>query len=127
MKNSVGLVCRKNIKADSDADVIKLMKNAGAILLCITNMSELGLWIETSNRVYGKTKNPYDIRRISGSVGGEASLISGCGSLIGLGTDFGGGIRLSASFNGIFAHKPTNGKYYLSVILLFYYAWYDNG
>ena len=119
MKNSVGLVCRKSIKADNDADVIKLMKNAGAILLCITNMSELGLWIETSNRVYGTTKNPYDIRRIAGgSAGGEASLISGCGSLIGLGIDFNGGIRLSASFNGIFAHKPTNGKITNSSLLI---------
>lgn len=109
MKNTVGLVCRKSSKAEEDAEVIKLMKNAGAILLCITNMSELGLWIETSNCLHGKTRNPYDIRRISGG-GGEACLISSCGSLIGLGVDFNGILRLSASFNGIFAHKPTNGK-----------------
>ena len=116
MKNAVGLVSRKYIKAEDDADIVRLMKNAGAIFLCITNTSELGLWIETNNCVYGKTRNPYDIRRIvGGSAGGEASLISACGSLIGLGTDFTGGLRLSASFNGIFAHKPTNGKF------IFYY------
>ena len=64
MKFSSGLVCRKNIKAEEDADVIKQMKKAGAILLCTTNVSELGLYYESSNHVNGQTKNPYDTRRM---------------------------------------------------------------
>ncbi len=44
MQFSSGLVCRKHLKAEEDADVIKNMKNAGAILLCTTNISELGLY-----------------------------------------------------------------------------------
>ena len=48
MQFSSGLVCRKHIKAEEDADVVKLMKNAGAILLCTTNVSEIGLYYEVN-------------------------------------------------------------------------------
>jgi fatty acid amide hydrolase 2 len=110
MCNSAGLVNRKDVKANRDADAIKLMRKAGAILLCITNISELGLWFETNNHVHGRTFNAYDTRRmVGGSSGGEACLISACGSLIGIGSDLSGGVRISACLNGIFAHKPTNG------------------
>ena len=47
---------------------------------------------------------------MGGSSGGEGCLISAMGSLIGIGSDIGGSIRLPAVFNGIYGHKPTNGK-----------------
>lgn len=112
LNNSTGVVCRKHIKAPDDADVIKLMKKAGAILLCVTNVSELGLWYESANHVYGQTNNVYDTRRqVGGSSGGEGCVISACGSLIGIGSDVGGSIRIPAFFNGIFGQKPTNGNF----------------
>ena len=43
--------------------------------------------------------------------GGEGSIISAAGSVIGIGSDVGGSIRLPAYFNGIFGHKPTQCKY----------------
>jgi fatty acid amide hydrolase 2 len=61
---STGLVARKGLKAEEDAEVIELMRESGAILLCVTITSELGLWFESSNRVYGRCKNPYDPSRI---------------------------------------------------------------
>ena len=69
MRNSAGLVCRKHIRAEHDADIIKLMRQAGAILLCLTNTSELNLWFEASNKLYGRSFNPYDIRRMVGGSG----------------------------------------------------------
>jgi fatty acid amide hydrolase 2 len=109
---STGLVLRKDLKAEHDAYVVRLMKESGAILTCVTITSELGLWLESSNYVYGKSKNPYDTRRMTGgSSGGEAALISACGSLIGVGNDIAGSIRMPAFFNGIYGHKPTNGKF----------------
>jgi fatty acid amide hydrolase 2 len=108
---SAGQVLRKNIKAKEDAEVVKRMREiGGAIPICVTVTSELGFWFESSNHVYGRSKNPYDQRRmIGGSSGGEGALISACGGLVGIGSDIGGSIRMPAVFNGIFGHKPSNG------------------
>ena len=68
------------------------------------------MWMETHNRVYGRTGNPYDPRRIAGgSSGGEGAIIGAGGSPFGLGADVGGSIRMPAFFNGVFGHKPTPG------------------
>lgn len=81
MRYTAGLVKRKNIIGQFDADVVCLMKKAGAIILAVTNVSELCMWWESNNHVYGRSCNPYDNRRITGgSSGGEViqtiSLIS---------------------------------------------------
>ena len=77
LKNTAGLVKRKNIVADFDADVVSLMKKAGAIILAVTNVSELCMWWESNNNVYGRSRNPYDTRRtVGGSSGGEVILIT---------------------------------------------------
>ena len=86
------------------------VKDAGAILLAITNVPELALWWESSNKLYGRTNNPYDVRRTpGGSSGGEGALIAAAGSVIGLGNDVGGSLRVPAVFCGIFGLKPGPG------------------
>lgn len=62
MHQTAGLVERKNTIADKDADVIKLMRSAGAIPLALTNVSELAMWWESNNCLFGITKNPYNTR-----------------------------------------------------------------
>lgn len=85
------------------------MRDAGAIVLAVTNVPEAVMWCETSNTIYGRTNNPYDIRRTcGGSSGGEGALIAAAGSMIGLGSDVGGSIRIPAAFNGVFGLKPTS-------------------
>lgn len=71
MPNSSGLVNRRNVIATSDATVVSRLKQAGAIPLGVTNCSELCMWYESSNRVYGRTNNPYDLQRIVGGSSGE--------------------------------------------------------
>ncbi|KAK6626656.1 hypothetical protein RUM44_009132 [Polyplax serrata] len=103
-----GLVARKGVKGKEDAEVVRLMKKAGGILLGVTNIPELNLWFESRNHLYGQTSNPYNTNRtVGGSSGGEAGIISACGSPIGIGTDIGGSVRMPAFFCGIFGHKPT--------------------
>jgi len=86
------------------------VKDAGAILLAITNVPELALWWESSNKLYGRSNNPYDVRRTpGGSSGGEGALIAAAGSVIGLGNDVGGSLRVPAVFCGIFGLKPGPG------------------
>lgn len=88
--NSAGLVDRKDTIASKDADVVENLRQAGAIPIAVTNCSELCMWWETANNVYGRTNNPYDTSRIAGgSSGGEGAIISAAGSVCGVGSDVG--------------------------------------
>ncbi|XP_052528955.1 fatty-acid amide hydrolase 2 [Tympanuchus pallidicinctus] len=110
MPNTSGLVKRLCVIAATDAVVVGRMKQAGAIPLGVTNCSELCMWFESSNKVYGCTNNPYDLQHIAGgSSGGEGSALAAACSVIGVGSDIGGSIRMPAFFNGVFGHKPTTG------------------
>ena len=110
MPNTAGLVARTGLVADRDATAVSRLRAAGAIPLGVTNISELCMWMESNNRVYGRTNNPYDTTRTcGGSSGGEGSIIAAAGTPFGLGSDIGGSIRMPAFFNGIFGHKPTGG------------------
>jgi len=66
MPNSAGLVARADYRATRTAPVAKRLLDAGAILLGLTNTSELTMWIESDNRLYGRTNNAYDDARIAG-------------------------------------------------------------
>jgi fatty acid amide hydrolase 2 len=110
MPNTGGLVARAGQPAGRDAVAVSRLRSAGAIPLGVTNVSELCMWLESDNRVYGRTNNPYDHRRIvGGSSGGEGAIIAAGGSPFGLGSDIAGSIRLPSFFNGVFGHKPTGG------------------
>src|SRR5688572_19259928 len=61
-----GLVARRDHVAERAAPAVQRLLDAGAIPLGLTNTSELTLWVETDNRVYGRTNNPYDLRRTAG-------------------------------------------------------------
>ena len=88
--HSAGLVDRKETIAEDDATVVKYLRQAGAIPIAMTNCSELCMWWETSNNVYGRTNNPYDTSKIAGgSSGGEGGIISAAGSVCGVGSDVG--------------------------------------
>lgn len=85
--------------------------SAGAIPFVYSNVPEGVMWIESENTLYGRTSNAYDTRKgVGGSSGGEGALISSGASVIGIGSDIGGSIRIPAMFNGIFGLKPTPHK-----------------
>lgn len=110
MPNTSGLLSRKGFLATKDAAAVARLRAAGAIPLGVTNVSELCMWLESNNRVYGRSNNPYDpSRTVGGSSGGEGAIVAACGSPFGLGSDIGGSIRLPAFFNGVFGHKPSSG------------------
>jgi len=110
MPNSAGLVARRHLRATEDAVAVGRLRAAGAIPLGVTNTSELCMWLESNNRLYGRTGNAYDRSRIAGgSSGGEGALVGSGASPFGLGSDVAGSIRLPAFFNGVFGHKPSGG------------------
>ncbi|HUS67432.1 MAG TPA: amidase [Kofleriaceae bacterium] len=110
MRKTSGLLSRRHIVAGRDGTAVKRLKGAGLIPLGVTNVSELMMWMETFNHIYGRTNNPYDpSRTVGGSSGGEGAVVGAGGSPMGLGADIGGSIRMPAFFNGVFGHKPTGG------------------
>jgi fatty acid amide hydrolase 2 len=110
MPQSAGLVARKDCLATVSAPAVQRLLDAGAIALGVTNTSELTLWIETSNRLYGRTNNPYDrARTAGGSSGGEGAAVGSGASPFGLAADIAGSIRVPALFCGVFGHKPSSG------------------
>lgn len=110
LRHTAGLYKRRALRANEDADCVAQLRAAGAIPLAVTNVSELCMWWESNNTVYGRTRNPYNTNHIvGGSSGGEGCLQAAAGSPLGIGTDIGGSIRMPAFFNGIFGHKPSRG------------------
>ena len=109
MTTTGGLGYRAGSREKKDAEVIRRLRAEGAIILGKTNTPALCFCQETDNKHYGRTNNPWDIRRTSGgSSGGEGSLIAAGGAAVGLGADIGGSIRFPAHFNGIVGFKSGN-------------------
>lgn len=71
MPFTTGLVSRRGVVATVDAPPVALLKRAGAIPLGVTNTSELCMWLESHNHIYGITNNPYDLERIPGGSSGQ--------------------------------------------------------
>ena len=106
-----GTRLRAGFIAREDAVLVTRLRNAGAIVLGVTNTPELLMAWETDNLLYGRTNNPWDLERTSGgSSGGEAAAIAAGMSAGGVGSDGGGSIRVPAHFTGICGLKPTPGR-----------------
>jgi Asp-tRNA(Asn)/Glu-tRNA(Gln) amidotransferase A subunit family amidase len=98
-------------RPNADAEIVRRLRGAGAIILGTTNCPEFLMAYETDNRLYGRTCNPWDLARTAGgSSGGEAAAIAGGLSAGGLGSDGGGSVREPAHFSGICAMKSTPGR-----------------
>lgn len=72
MPNAAGLISRANVISSVDAPAVGLLRRAGAIPIGVTNTSELCMWLESNNHLYGITNNPYDLERIAGGSSGLA-------------------------------------------------------
>lgn len=110
MRQTAGLAALADHIPAADATAVARMRAAGLIPLAVTNVSELCMWMESNNTIYGRTHNPFALdRTVGGSSGGEAAIVSALGAPLGLGSDVGGSIRMPAFFCGIYGHKPSGG------------------
>jgi Asp-tRNA(Asn)/Glu-tRNA(Gln) amidotransferase A subunit family amidase len=90
-----------------DAVVIESLRSAGAILLGKTNIPEFAFHYDSNNLVYGATLNPHDrSRSVGGSSGGEGAALASGMSAFGVGSDYGGSIRVPCHFCGVVGIKP---------------------
>ena len=99
-----------NVTAD-DCPAVERLRKAGMILVGRTNTPEQGWKGVTDNRVFGITRNPWDLKLTpGGSSGGTAAAVAAGMGAIGVGTDGGGSLRIPASFCGVFGFKPSFGR-----------------
>ncbi len=95
--------------AESDAVLVRNLKQAGAIILGKTNLLEYAYGAVHPD--FGQTNNPWDPRRTSGgSSGGSAAAVAAGLCFAAVGTDTGGSIRIPASYCGVTGLKPTFGR-----------------
>jgi amidase len=106
-----GSKLREGFVASQDAPLVSRLRQAGAIILGVTNTPEMLMAWETDNLLYGRTNSPWDLERTpGGSSGGEAAAIAAGMSAGGVGSDGGGSIRVPAHFSGVCGLKPTPGR-----------------
>jgi len=94
--------------AERDSAMLTMLREAGAVVLGRTNLSQTMLYVEARNPLFGQTANPWSAAHApGGSSGGEAAAIAAGMSPLGVGTDIGGSIRTPAAFCGIAGIKPS--------------------
>ncbi|MEO0334111.1 MAG: amidase family protein, partial [Bacteroidota bacterium] len=110
LKVSNGHPAYRNFIASEDAELVKRLKQAGAIILGKTNVPLFSIDWQATNWWNGTTNNPYDLSRVpGGSSGGAAAAVAAGFSPLELGGDQGGSIRVPAHFCGICGLRPTEG------------------
>jgi len=105
---TLGLTAWRDKRATRDAAFVTLLREAGAVILGRTNLSQTMLFAESRNPLFGQTANPFSLRHTpGGSSGGEAAAVAAGMSPLGIGTDIGGSLRSPAHFSGVCTIKPT--------------------
>jgi amidase len=93
-----------------DAVAVTLLRRAGAIVLAKTNLATLAMDMQTTNALFGTTRNPWNSARTAGgSSGGCATAVALHMSPLSFGSDLAGSIRVPASYTGVYGLKPTRG------------------
>src|SRR5688572_1148150 len=98
-------------KAPADSEVVRRLRDAGAIVVGKTTMPELGLWPFTESIHWGVTRNPWDTDRTpGGSSGGSAAAVAAGIVPAAVAADGAGSIRIPAACCGLFGLKPHTGR-----------------
>jgi fatty acid amide hydrolase len=111
LDSTLGLGKRCFIPAQDHSVIVKVLLDLGAVPFCKTNVPQTLISFGCANPVFGVTTNFLnDKLSPGGSSGGEATLIAGGGSILGIGSDIGGSVRIPAHFSGIFGFKGTKDR-----------------
>ncbi len=110
VETSYGSLVHRGEVAVQDSGTVARLRRAGAAFVGKTNTAEFGQSATTENRILPDTDNPWDAGRTpGGSSGGAAASVAAGLSVVALGSDGGGSIRIPAAFTGLVGLKPTTG------------------
>jgi amidase len=97
--------------AGEDAEMVKRLRSAGAVILGKTLLPELAVYPWTESATFGATRNPWDTSRTTGgSSGGSAAAVAAGLAAAGMASDGGGSIRIPAACCGLYGLKPQRGR-----------------
>jgi len=98
-------------KSEHDAEVVRCLRRAGAVIIGKTNVPELTLWPWTATERWGVTRNPWSLDRTpGGSSGGSAVAVCTGMAALALGSDGGGSVRYPAGLTGLVGLKPQRDR-----------------
>ncbi|KAI6240355.1 Amidase domain-containing protein [Aphelenchoides fujianensis] len=97
--------------SERDSVLVTALRELGALPFALTNVPVSLLSYSCENAVFGTTSHPMSAERTAGgSSGGEGALVACGGSLVGIGSDIGGSIRIPAAFCGVVGFKPSSKR-----------------
>src|SRR5213082_733013 len=111
MRTTTGFPPLADYVPQEDSSVTARLKAAGGILLGKTNVAMMLAYYQTTNPIFGRTNNPWNIERTpGGSSGGAAAALAGGMTPFEIGTDLSASIRIPAHFCGVCGLKPTEQR-----------------
>ncbi len=111
MRTTSGAMFFADHVPNEDAEVVRRLRGAGAVLIGKANMQELAFGVVTTNPVFGQCRNPWNPDHIPGGTSGGSGASVAAGMCQGsLGTDTGGSVRIPAAMTGVVGLRPTHGR-----------------
>ena len=111
LRTTYGSLIYKDFIPDQDQLFVERIKNAGAIIIGKTNTPEFGAGSHTFNKVFGITRNPYNLdKSAGGSSGGAAAALAAGMVPLADGSDLGGSLRNPAGFCNVVGFRPSPGR-----------------
>ncbi|KAJ5090620.1 hypothetical protein N7532_009304 [Penicillium argentinense] len=112
LQTTVGYVeFLKHGPATTNSALVEMLLDLGAVVYVKTNVPQTMMTGDSENNIYGRTLNPHNTSLTAGgSSGGEGALVAFRGSILGVGTDVAGSIRIPALCCGVYGFKPTTAR-----------------
>jgi amidase len=111
IRTTFGSPLYKDYIPTEDDLVVERLRRAGAITVGKTNTPEFGAGSQTFNKVFGATRNPYDLSKTCGGSSGGAAVALACGMVpVADGSDMGGSLRNPAAWSNVVGFRPSPGR-----------------
>lgn len=111
LRTTAGYIPLKDYVPQQDATAVARLRAAGTIIIGKTNMAELAGDYQSTNSLFWRANNPWNLEYTpGGSSGGSAAAVAAGFSALDLGNDFAGSVRQPAHFCGVYALKPTDRR-----------------